>query len=108
MNRAAFLVAILGLSLSGEPARALDIVFDPQAYARQFKELQELTKQLDTMKEQLSEAKALYDSMNQLTNVNDIASLLNSDEFRRYLPAEFSEIEGVIDGSASGFAGLTD
>lgn len=108
MKRAAFLVASLGLSLTGEPARALDIVFDPQAYARQFEELQELTKQLDTMKEQLSEAKALYDSMNQLTNVNDIASLLNSDELRHYLPAEFSEIEGLIDGSGSGLAGLTD
>ena len=108
MKRAAYLVAALALSTSAHSARALDIVFDPQAYARQFEELQELTKQLDTMKEQLSQAKALYDSMNQLTNVNDIAGLLNSDEFRSYLPAEFSEIEGLIDGSGSGFAGLTD
>jgi type IV secretion system protein VirB5 len=49
------------------PARA-EIVFDPSVYARQFEQLTELKKQVDTLtsqlkvaQDQLSQAKQLYD-----------------------------------------------
>jgi type IV secretion system protein VirB5 len=112
-------VGVLTMALLGSsPVLAQGgIVFDPSVYARQQVQLQEmakqlrtLTEQLDTAKQQLGQAKQLYDSFNQITNANDIASLLGRDEFRRYLPPEFSQIEGLIsgNGSASTLAGAVD
>jgi type IV secretion system protein VirB5 len=107
MRRSLFQAVFLLTCLSAH-ARA-QIVFDPSVYARQFEQLTELKKQVDTLssqlkvaQDQLGQAKLLYDSFNKLTNVNDIASLLNSSEFRKYLPSEFSQIEGLIKGSGSG------
>ena len=90
------------------PASA-QVVFDPSVFARQFDQLIEMKKQVETLtsqlkvaQDQLSQAKQLYDSFNKLTNANDVASQLNSSEFRKYLPGEFSQIEGLIKGSGSG------
>ena len=85
------------------------VVFDPSVFARQLDQLIEMKKQVETLssqlkvaQDQLAQAKQLYDSFNKLTNANDVASLLNSPEFRKYLPGEFSQIEGLIKGSGSG------
>ncbi|MBM3578144.1 MAG: P-type DNA transfer protein VirB5 [Alphaproteobacteria bacterium] len=85
------------------------VVFDPSVFARQLDQLIEMKKQVETLtsqlkvaQDQLTQAKQLYDSFNKLTNANDVAGLLNSSEFRKYLPGEFSQIEGVIKGSGSG------
>lgn len=112
----ALLLASAGFSTGALPASAQGIVFDPSVFARQFEQLAELKKQVDTLtsqlkvaQDQLGQAKQLYDSFNKLTNVNDIAGLLNSSEFRKYLPGEFSQIEGLIKGSGSGsFASSID
>src|SRR3954452_10394695 len=99
-------LAILFLCISGvifsTPAGAQGIVFDPSVFARQFEQLTEMKKQVDTLtsqlkvaQDQLGQAKQLYDSFNKLTNVNAVASLLNSSEFSKYLPSEFSQIEGL-------------
>lgn len=92
------------------------VVFDPSVFARQFDQLIEMKRQVETLssqlkvaQDQLAQAKQLYDSFNKLTNANDVASLLNSSEFRKYLPGEFSQIEGLIKGSGSGgFASSID
>lgn len=85
------------------------IVFDPSVFARQLDQLAEMKNQVTTMtsqlkvaEDQLSQAKRLYDSFNKLTNVNDVAGLLNSSQFRKYLPSEFSQIEGLTKGTGSG------
>lgn len=92
------------------------VVFDPSVFARQFDQLIEMKKQVETLtsqlkvaQDQLAQAKQLYDSFNKFTNANDVASLLNSSEFRKYLPGEFAQIEGLIKGSGSGsFASSID
>ena len=112
----ALLLASAGFSAGALPASAQGLVFDPSVFARQFEQLTELKKQVDTLtsqlkvaQDQLGQAKQLYDSFNKLTNVNDIAGLLNSLEFRKYLPGEFSQIEGLIKGAGSGsFASSID
>ena len=112
----ALLLASIGFSAGALPASAQGLVFDPSVFARQFEQLTELKKQVDTLtsqlkvaQDQLGQAKQLYDSFNKLTNVNDIAGLLNSSEFRKYLPGEFSQIEGLIKGNGSGsFASSID
>ena len=109
INRLATLAACAGGALLSGPVGAQVAVFDPSVFARQFEQLTEMKKQIETLtsqlkvaQDQLGQAKQLYDSFNKLTNVNDIASLLNSSEFRKYLPSEFSQIEGLIKGTGSG------
>ena len=103
------LLAATCVSVSPLPASAQSIVFDPSVFGRQFEQLTEMKRQFEALssqlkvaQDQLGQAKQLYDSLNKLTSVNDVASLLNSAEFRRYLPNGFAEIEGLIKGSGSG------
>ncbi|KAF0123056.1 MAG: type IV secretion system protein VirB5 [Methylocystaceae bacterium] len=86
-----FIPAVIMAALSF-PASA-QVVFDPSVFARQFDQLIEMKKQVETLssqlkvaQDQLAQAKQLYDSFNRLTNANDVASQLNSSEFRKYLP----------------------
>jgi type IV secretion system protein VirB5 len=103
------LLASAWVSVGPIPALAQGIVFDPSVFARQLEQLTEMKRQVETMtsqlkvaQDQLGQAKQLYDSFNKLTNVNDVASLLNSAEFRRSLPNGFADIENLIRGSGSG------
>ncbi len=106
--------ALPGLALPA-PAAA-QVVFDPSVFARQFDQLLEMKRQVDTLsqqlkvaQDQLGQAKQLYDSFNKLTDAGDVAGLLNSDHFRKYLPSEFSQIESLMNGSGSGsFAASLD
>ena len=68
-------------------------VSDAGAIAKHVEQIGKLTEQIKTMQAQLTQAKQLYESFNKLTDVNDVASLLSSDEFRKHLPKEFGEIE---------------
>ena len=101
---AAVLVAIpLPVMAQGVP------VFDATAIAKHLEQITKLTEQIKTMDAQLTQAKQLYDSFNKLTGANDVASLLNSSEFRKYLPKEFGEIEKLVSGSGGGsLAGVVD
>jgi type IV secretion system protein VirB5 len=101
---ASFLVIVLLAS----PTEA-EIVFDPNVFARQFEQLTELKKQVDTLtsplkvaQDQLNQAKQLYDSFNKLTNANDIGTLLSTPQFRKVLPQQFSDIEKLVAGQGSG------
>jgi type IV secretion system protein VirB5 len=88
------------------------VVFDPSVFARQLDQLVEMKKQVDTLtsqlqvaRDQLGEAKRLYDSFNRLTNANDIGALLNRPQFRKVLPSRFSEIEQLASGHVRGSLG---
>jgi type IV secretion system protein VirB5 len=105
---AVFASASLVALLMASPARA-QIVFDPNVFARQFEQLTELKKQVDTLtsqlkvaQDQLNQAKQLYDSFNKLTNANDIGALLNTPQFRKILPQQFADIEKLVAGQGSG------
>lgn len=100
--------SFLAIVLLASPAMA-EIVFDPSVFARQFEQLTELKKQLDTLtsqlkvaQDQLNQSKQLYDSFNKLTNVNDIGALLNTPQFRKVLPQQFSDIEKLAAGQGGG------
>ncbi len=105
--------ALVGILAS--PATA-QVVFDPSVFARQLDQLVEMKKQVDSLtsqlqvaRDQLSEAKRLYDSVNKLTNANDIGALLNTPQFRKVLPQQFSEIEKLVAGQGGGsFANAVD
>lgn len=109
MRRLARLTASLALVFAPVPASAFDIVYDPTAVAKLVDQVQQMEKQLTALNDQLNQAKRLYDSFNKLTDAGDIAGLLNTTQFRKYLPAEFSQIESLVNGSGSGtFASSLD
>lgn len=109
MRWLARMTASLALAFVASPVSAFDIVYDPTAVAKLVDQVRQMEKQLTALNDQLDQAKRLYDSFNKLTNAGDVAGLLNSTQFRKYLPAEFSQIEGLVNGSGSGsFASSLD
>jgi len=101
----------LGMLLFTSDAEAFGIVYDPQAVAQIIKQLKQGKQQLDQMKGQLDEAKKLYGSLNQLTNMGDVGSILKDPAVRNALPKEFSEIEPLLSGKGGGtgkLGGLAD
>ena len=119
MRSIPFIAALVGAALGSvgaRPASAQVAVFDPSVFARQFEQLTEMKRQAEALaaqlrvaEGQLAQGKQLYDSFNRVTGAAEIAGLLNSPQFRKVLPPEFSQIEGLIAGSGSGpFASTLD
>jgi type IV secretion system protein VirB5 len=108
-HRPALLTSLSVVTLLMASPAGAEIVFDPSVYARQFEQLTELKKQVDTLtsqlkvaQDQLNQAKQLYDSFNKRTNANDIGALLNTPRFRKVLPQQFADIEKLLAGQGSG------
>lgn len=99
--------ALAGLPAHGFAQQGVP-VFDAGAIAKHVEQIGKLTEQIKTMQAQLTQAKQLYESFNKLTDVNDVASLLSSSEFRKYLPKEFGEIEKLVSGGGGSLAGVID
>ena len=103
---------LIAAALAGLPALSFAQqgvpVFDAGAIAKHVEQIGKLTEQIKTMEAQLTQAKQLYESFNKLTDVNDIASLLSSEEFRKHLPKEFGEIEKLVSGGGGSLAGIVD
>ena len=103
MRRCAVATITLALALAtAGPARAFDLVYDPTAVAKLVEQARQMERQIATLTDQLAEAKRLYDSFNKITDAGEIAGLLNTPALRKTLPAEFSQIESLIEGSGSG------
>jgi type IV secretion system protein VirB5 len=100
-THALILAALVGWPAASSAQQGVP-VFDAGAIAKHVEQIGKLTEQIKTMQAQLAQAKQLYESFNKLTDVNDVASLLGSDEFRKHLPKEFGEIEKLVAGNGSG------
>jgi len=99
-------VVAAGLSIADmDGARAQMIVFDPQAVAQQMQQLQQQVQQLSTLKQQLEQGQQLYSSLNRLTDVNSVASLLSRPEIRSVLPTDYKQIQSLFSGSGGGSFG---
>lgn len=84
-------------------------VFDASAIAKHVEQIQQLTQQLDTMKQQLEQAQQLYGSFNKITDIGNLGSVLNNPEVRNALPEEFSQVESLLKGNGDGiFSGLSN
>lgn len=77
-------------------------VIDQTAIAKQIESITQLKSQLDTLNQQLQQAEQLYASLNKITNMADVASLLNDPSIRKALPQDFNAIEGLFKGSGTG------
>jgi type IV secretion system protein VirB5 len=97
----AALAAVLMLSASTAAGQGIPVI-DQTAIAKHIETIAELKSQLDALHQQIEQAQQLYGSLNKLTNMADVASVLNDPAIRKALPADFSAIEGVFKGDSSG------
>ncbi|WP_414603019.1 P-type DNA transfer protein VirB5 [Rhizobium laguerreae] len=82
-------------------------VIDQTAIAKQIESITQLKSQLDTLNQQLQQAQQLYASLNKVTNMADVAGLLNDPSIRKALPQDFNAIEGLLKGSGTGVFGTS-
>ncbi|WP_425644245.1 P-type DNA transfer protein VirB5 [Agrobacterium leguminum] len=80
-------------------------VTDQAAIAKQIESIAQLKSQLDALNQQITQAQELYGSLNKITNMADVASLLNNSAIRKALPQDFNAIESLFAGSGSGVFG---
>ncbi|CAH1658492.1 P-type DNA transfer protein VirB5 [Chelatococcus asaccharovorans] len=98
-------VACLAVAVAGGAAAQGTPVFDRAALFKHVESIAQLKSQLETMRRQLDQAQQLYGSLNKLTDMADVASILNNPAIRKALPAEFAEIEGLLKGEGAGLLG---
>jgi type IV secretion system protein VirB5 len=88
----AVLCAVVG---AGPAAQAQGIpVFDAQSIAQAIQQLQQ-------MQQQFSQLQQTHQSFNKLTNIGDIASILNNPAVRRALPGDFSAAQSALMGQGA-------
>lgn len=80
-------------------------VIDQTAIAKQIESITQLKSQLDALNQQLQQAQQLYGSLNKITNMADVATLLNDPSIRKALPQDFTAIEALLKGSGAGAFG---
>lgn len=80
-------------------------VTDQTAIAKQIESIAQLKSQFDALNQQITQAQQLYGSLNKITNMADVASLLNDSSIRKALPQDFNAIESLFKGSGSGVFG---
>nr|WP_233790109.1 MULTISPECIES: P-type DNA transfer protein VirB5 [Rhizobium] len=95
---------VLFLSSYAADAQGIPVI-DQTAIAKQIESITQLKSQLDALNQQLQQAQQLYGSLNKLTNMADVASLLNDPAIRKALPGDFSAVESLLRGAGSGTLG---
>lgn len=97
-------VAILALSVGAAGAQGIPVI-DKTAILRWANQLDAMKEQYEALNQQISQAEQLFGSLNKLTDMADVASLLNQPEIRKALPQDFAAIESLLSGSGSGSFG---
>ncbi|MET3523938.1 P-type DNA transfer protein VirB5 [Mesorhizobium abyssinicae] len=100
----AAIAAALFLSASGAAGQGIPVI-DQTAIAKQIESIAQLKSQLDALHQQIEQAQQLYGSLNKLTDMADVASILNDPSIRKALPADFNAIEGLFKGKGAGVFG---
>lgn len=95
------IASALVLPATGAAGQGIPVI-DQTAIAKQIESIAQLKNQLDALNQQIEQAQQLYGSLNKLTDMADVASVLNDPAIRQALPTDFSAIEGLFDGNGSG------
>nr|AAL04063.1 AvhB5 [Agrobacterium tumefaciens] len=98
------LSAVLMLAAEGVSGQGIP-VNDQAAIAKQIESIAQLKSQLDALNEQIGQARQLYGSLNKLTDMADVAEVLNDPAIRKALPFDFAAIEGLLKGNGTGVFG---
>ncbi len=97
---AAALAATLILSAGSAAGQGIPVI-DQTAIAKQIESIAQLKAQLDALNQQVEQAQQLYGSLNKLTNMADVASVLNDPDVRKALPSDFTAIESLLKGNST-------
>ena len=76
------LLTTVTLALWAAPAAAQLTVIDPAAIAKQVEQIRQTVKMIEQGKEQIAEAQRLYNDLNKLTDIPNVASQLGKDGLR--------------------------
>ncbi|MBO9112208.1 MULTISPECIES: P-type DNA transfer protein VirB5 [Agrobacterium] len=98
------LSAVLMLAAEGASGQGIP-VNDQAAIAKQIESIAQLKSQLDALNEQIGQARQLYGSLNKLTDMADVAEVLNDPAIRKALPSDFAAIKGLLKGNGTGVFG---
>ncbi|MBA8862731.1 type IV secretion system protein VirB5 [Ochrobactrum anthropi] len=92
---------VLTVTTAGAIAAGIP-VYDSASIAQAVKQFEQDTKQLKQLEEQLKQAQELYGSLNGLTDMKDLQSILSRPEIKDALPKDFAAIEGLLSGNGEG------
>ena len=95
------LAAALVLSAGGAAGQGIPVI-DQTAILKHIESIAQLKSQLDALHQQIEQAQQLYGSLNKLTDMADVANVLNDPAIRKALPSDFAAIEGLLKGEGSG------
>lgn len=98
---AAALAAAIVLTASGAAGQGIPVI-DQTAILKHIESIAQLKSQLDALHQQIEQAQQLYGSLNKLTDMADVASVLNDPVIRKALPSDFAAIEGLLKGEGTG------
>lgn len=99
--RGVALAVVLILSAGGAVGQGIPVI-DQTAILKQIESIAQLKSQLDALHQQIEQAQQLYGSLNKLTDMADVASVLNDPSIRKALPSDFASIEGLLKGEGTG------
>ncbi|WP_119258461.1 P-type DNA transfer protein VirB5 [Shinella zoogloeoides] len=100
LHGAAFAAALV-LSAGGAAGQGIPVI-DQTAILKHIESIAQLKSQLDALHQQIEQAQQLYGSLNKLTDMADVASVLNDPAIRKALPSDFAAIEGLLKGEGTG------
>ncbi|MES3026292.1 MAG: type IV secretion system protein [Pseudomonadota bacterium] len=95
----------MGLASLACPVRAQVLVHDPGAVAQLISQAQTAIAQLEQLREQVGQAERLYESFNDLSQVNTIAQNLLTPELRKLVP-ELSQYQAAAKGDLAALGHL--
>ncbi|WP_416799138.1 P-type DNA transfer protein VirB5 [Ciceribacter azotifigens] len=95
------LAAALVLTASAAAGQGIPVI-DQTAIVKHIETIAELKSQLDALNQQIEQAQQLYGSLNKLTDMADVAGVLNDPAIRKALPEDFGAIEELFNGNGTG------
>jgi len=99
-TRLAAAATALALGMTASTAHAAMIVYDPASYAKLIEQARTALTQLDALKAQVAQGKALFDSLNTGSGVSQIARVLELPGVRDVVP-DAGGLEAVANGDFS-------
>lgn len=99
-------IVVAALLSAAPAAQAQHIVHDPTAYARLVEDARTALEQLRALQAQVEQGEALFDSLNSISNVNDLADVLGLPEVRNPLP-DLRALRSAAEGDLTALGDLT-
>ncbi|MFC6623935.1 type IV secretion system protein [Novosphingobium panipatense] len=94
-------------AMAATPAAAQGIpVYDQSGFAQALATVKNTLSMIEQGKQQISEAQALFGSLNKVTDVNGIATSLSQDAVRRWLPPEARDIAVLMNEGPDGLGAI--